>query len=140
MNSALVFVNEAERRIGETHPRAKLTDEEVGLIRDLIEALVAEAKTKRAAYTLAAEKFETSRHNVCSIDLCRRRAQTTAGTKRIAVDADPAPVVADQRTVGQRLRDWDDEYRRKRETRESTGRPLTREELERIVRGEQLPN
>ena len=81
----LVAVNDQGRRIGETHPRAKLTDHEVDLIRDLVESLVSDGKTKKEAYALAAQKFETCWDNVRSIDLCRRRGSAPAKFKRVPV-------------------------------------------------------
>jgi hypothetical protein len=85
MRTKLVTVNEQGRRIGESHPRARLTDEEVDLIRDLVESLVSEGKKKKEAYAIAAEKFDVSPHTVLSIAYCRRRAHTIAGTKRVAI-------------------------------------------------------
>ena len=79
----IVAVNEKGRRIGESHPRAKLSDHEIDLLRELIEELIAEGKGHLEAYRIAAEKFEISEHGAKSIHNCRRRAETIARHKRI---------------------------------------------------------
>lgn len=78
-----VVVNDAGRRIGESHPRAKLKDSEVDLIRDLVESLVEEGKTPTEAYRIAAEKFEITHGHACNVVTCRRRAQIPARAKRV---------------------------------------------------------
>jgi len=92
--SNLVAVNEAGRRIGESHPRAKLTDHEVDLIRDLIEDTVDPATgkvvLKGLSYGEIARKFEVSKGTVFDIVSCRRRAQTPSTFKRVAVPDDIA--------------------------------------------------
>lgn len=86
-------VNEQGRRIGESHPRATLTDHEVELLQtlldertDLIERLAAEGQgwvTIRAvlaatglSYRALAVKFEVSHSLVILIDQGKRRCQT----------------------------------------------------------------
>lgn len=79
----MVAVNDKGRRIGESHPRAKMTDAEVNLLRDMIDELTAKDGMKpMQAYRFLAEKFETSVDNVKSIATYRRRAETMKGAKR----------------------------------------------------------
>lgn len=66
----MVAVNEMGRRIGESHPAARLTDHEVGLIF----ALAEEGMTTRAI----AEKMETPAKTVWDILAGRRRGQAAA--------------------------------------------------------------
>ena len=73
----LVPVDEYGRRIGEGHPRAVLSDDEVELIRQLAEG------PERLTYAAIAEKFETSKGAIHDIVNFRRRASTTAGYKVI---------------------------------------------------------
>lgn len=88
-----VAVNERGRRIGETHPRAKLTDHEIDLIRELAEPeLDAKGKVIQRGLTYAeiAAKFDEegkriAKETVKSIVLCRRRGQTPARAKRIKI-------------------------------------------------------
>lgn len=84
----MVAVNDKGRRIGESHPRAKMTDHEVELLRDFIDERVKEGAKPMQAYREAAEKFETCVDNVKSIATYRRRAETMKGAKR----ADTRPV------------------------------------------------
>lgn len=78
-----VPVDEHGRRIGEGHPRAKLTDEEVELIRQLAEG---DARYPPMSYRVIAEKFEIGVATVYDIVHYRRRASTVAGWKAIRVD------------------------------------------------------
>jgi DNA-directed RNA polymerase specialized sigma24 family protein len=71
----LVLVNDRGRRIGETHPRAKLTDHEVDLIRELAE----EGMTHREI----AAKFDVTKDAIKSIGSYRRRAYTPSRMKRV---------------------------------------------------------
>lgn len=64
----LLAVNDQGRRIGETHWRAKLTDHEVGLVLDLLDAGMSER--------LVAEKMEISRRTVRDYKAAKTRAQT----------------------------------------------------------------
>lgn len=72
-----VVVNERGRRIGESHPRARLTDHEIDLIRELAE--------EGMSYTKIAEKFEgmVSRNSIGEIVRCEKRAQIPARMKRL---------------------------------------------------------
>lgn len=85
-----VAVNERGRRVGETHPRAKLTDHEVDLIRELAEGeLQRNPKSGRwervgaMSYAEIAKKFEVAKDTVESIVLCRRRAHIAIRLKRV---------------------------------------------------------
>lgn len=83
-----VAVNEHGRRIGESHPRAKLTDHEVDLMRELFDELTAAPPRGRglkpmAAYREIAEKFETKTRYAQKIVLCEKRAHTIAGHRRV---------------------------------------------------------
>lgn len=86
----VVPVNERGRRIGEGHPRAKLTDHEIDLIRELAEDTIDPETGKVVLGGLTqrqiAAKFEVSRGTVGDIISCRRRAQTPSGFR--AVDDD----------------------------------------------------
>jgi hypothetical protein len=70
----MIAVNEKGQRIGESHPRAVLTDHEVYLLLEL----------RGEGYTLAwlAAKFEVSRFHVWRIVTGRKRSQTPARFKR----------------------------------------------------------
>lgn len=63
--------------VGETHPRAKLTDHDCDLIRELAEnnELTGE---KGLSYSVIAEKFDCSKSTVRDIIKCRRRYQQPA--------------------------------------------------------------
>ena len=86
MKKDVVAVNERGRRIGESHPRAKLTDHEVDLIRELAE--------EGLTYEDIARKFElpadpktgrptrASRVYIGKLVRCERRGQSIAGHKR----------------------------------------------------------
>lgn len=66
MNKRLVGVNERGLRVGQDHHRAKLTDRDVELIRQLHE--------DGMSYRVIAEKFEVSKMLVCYVCTYRRRA------------------------------------------------------------------
>lgn len=70
----MVAVNENGQRIGESHPRAVLTDHEVTLLLEL----------RDEGYSLAwlAAKFEISRFHTWRICTGRKRSQTAARFKR----------------------------------------------------------
>ena len=54
----IVKINEHGRRIGEAQPRAKLTDHEIDLIRELVAEMLAEGLTQAQAHRRIAEKFD----------------------------------------------------------------------------------
>lgn len=70
-----VPVNDRGLRIGEGHPRARLTDNDVENIRALGETGM--------RYRLIAEKFEVSKWMIGRICRYERRNQTTFGFKQI---------------------------------------------------------
>lgn len=91
----LVKINEQGRRIGESHPRAVLTDHEVGLLialldeRDALIGRMAFDGARRAeidaaliragmSFRLLAEKFEIHKQTVAKIASGARRCQTPA--------------------------------------------------------------
>jgi hypothetical protein len=80
VKKSIVAVNERGRRIGESHPRAVLTDHEVDLIRELAE--------QGLTYGQIAEKFDmpakrSSRVRIGKIVRCEVRAQTVAGHRKV---------------------------------------------------------
>ena len=77
-----VAVNERGHRMGETHPRAKLTDHDVDLIRDLCDDL-RKTMSRRKVAAIVAEKFEISRRYVDAIYYCEKRAQTLGRFKAV---------------------------------------------------------
>ncbi len=82
-NSKEVQVNENGRRIGQSHPRAKLTDHEVDLIRELYEELAGEGMGNHKIAEQIAAKFEVHGRTVLKIVRCERRGQTPARVKRV---------------------------------------------------------
>lgn len=74
----LVGFNEKGSRVGETHHRARLTDHDVDLIRDL--------RDEGLTYQEIADKFEVSKSTVRDIVKCRRRWQRPEKWKRVPVD------------------------------------------------------
>lgn len=68
-------VNERGLRIGESHPRAVLTDHEVGLLLELREA-------EGWSYSRLAKVFEISKGAVAKIVSGQRRCQTPAAFRR----------------------------------------------------------
>jgi len=70
----LVAVNERGRRIGEDHPRAKLSNHEIDLMQELFE----EGMTLREA----AEKFDISKKHASEIRSGKKRAQYPAEFRR----------------------------------------------------------
>lgn len=75
----LVGLNEKGSRVGETHHRARLTDHDVDLIRDLREEY-------GLTYQEIADKFEVSKSTIRDIVKCRRRWQRPESWKRVPVD------------------------------------------------------
>ena len=85
----IVAVDEHGRRVGESHPRAKLTDHEVELIRQLAEGEVmrnAQGRFEKRGLTYAeiAAKFDVATETVKSICLYRKRATAVAKFKRVS--------------------------------------------------------
>lgn len=82
-----VVVNEHGRRIGESHPRARLTDHEIDLIRELAEDEVDEGSgkviRKGMSYREIGKKFEMNFKHVGDIVRCVKRAQIPARAKRV---------------------------------------------------------
>lgn len=75
MVSIRVGVSDTGRRCGETHHRAKLSDHDVDLMRELAEDTLLEDGTilPGLSYGQLAEKFEVSRGTAFDIVKCRRR-------------------------------------------------------------------
>lgn len=76
MKVELVLVNGIGRRIGESHHRALLTDEDIDRIRELHEQ-------HGWGYRRLAVKFDISRSHVRYICLYRMRAQTPESVKTV---------------------------------------------------------
>lgn len=72
-----VKVNANGLRVGEDHPRAKLTDREVDRMRELHEEGVTITELSRM--------FEMSKGSVHDIVNCRRRAETVVGERVVRV-------------------------------------------------------
>lgn len=72
-----IALNENGRRVGESHPRAKLLDEEV----ELVLALLADG----LSYAQVAAKMDVSKSCVAHIATGRRRGQFVARTVRVSV-------------------------------------------------------
>lgn len=85
MPTKLVGVNELGLRVGETHHRAKLTDADVDLIRELYEEthLPDGRVLPGLSYKQIAERFEISKSTVRDIIKCRRRFQFVSRWKRV---------------------------------------------------------
>lgn len=69
MSRLAIAVNEIGRRIGESHPRAKLTDRDIDLIRELHEE-------HGMGYKTIARKFETCHMTIAKICRYEIRCQT----------------------------------------------------------------
>jgi hypothetical protein len=78
--SRLVGVNARGDYVGEDHPRAKLSDAEVDLIRELADPLDGAAPL---SHRQIAEKFCISRGTVGDIVSCRRRAVIPESYRRV---------------------------------------------------------
>lgn len=91
----LVKINERGRRIGESHPRAVLTDHEVGLLLELLDEreavigdllfrgvrqveIAAALTARELSYRHLALKFEIHKQTVAKIAKGERRCQTPA--------------------------------------------------------------
>jgi len=83
----IVTLNDAGRRIGQDHPKAKLTDHEVEMIRQLHD--------EGWGYRRLARVFEVSR--TCIAELCRyeNRAQIVARFRTVRLTEDDGPTVPD---------------------------------------------
>lgn len=80
----IIGVNEDGRRVGEHHHRAKFTDDEIELIRQLRELCNPDG-THQWSYGNIAKAFETSKgviHDICSM---RRRNQFVAHFKTVRI-------------------------------------------------------
>jgi DNA-binding NarL/FixJ family response regulator len=73
----LVALNENGRRIGESHPRAKLLDSEVDQVLALLDSGL--------SYAQVAAKFDVSKSCVAHIATGRRRSQCVQRTVRVSV-------------------------------------------------------
>lgn len=81
----LVGVNEKGLRVGETHHRAKLTDHDIDLIRELHDPTYDDAGNVIApglSYNVLAEKFCCSKSTIRDIVKCRRRFQFVSHWKQ----------------------------------------------------------
>lgn len=82
MDKRTIGVNARGYRVGEDHQRARLTDAEVELIRQLRDG-------DGWTYAALAEKFEVSKSSIFDICQCRRRADLPTRWKVVRVsDAD----------------------------------------------------
>jgi hypothetical protein len=84
--SRLVGVDERGNRVGEDHPRAKLSNAEIDLMFELREP---PAGIKPLSYREIAEKFEVSKGYVSDIlsDRRRRRSSYPVAFRRVAIPA-----------------------------------------------------
>ncbi len=73
----VIALNENGRRIGESHPRAKLLDSEVELVLELLEA--------GFSYAEVALKFDVSKSCIAHIATGRRRSHTVDRLVRVSV-------------------------------------------------------
>ena len=78
MTNELVGLSELHKRCGETHPRARLTDHDVDLIRELHEE-------HGLSYSVLAEKFDSSKSAIADICRYRRRANRPVRWKKVAL-------------------------------------------------------
>ena len=75
-----IRLNDAGRRIGESPPKAILSDHDVTLVLGLVEAGL--------SYREIAEKFEVSKECIAKIASGRRRGQWAARIIRVSVSMD----------------------------------------------------
>jgi hypothetical protein len=73
----LVTLNENGRRIGQSHPRAKLLDSEVDQVLELLDSGL--------SYAQVAAKFDVSKSCIAHIATGRRRGQCVQRTVRVSV-------------------------------------------------------
>jgi hypothetical protein len=83
----IISVNDRGLRIGEDHPKAKLTDHEVDLIREMAEDRDENGRRKWGRRRLA-RKFDVSTWTIRSILDCASRAQIPAAYRTIDSGAD----------------------------------------------------
>lgn len=76
-----IALNQWGRRIGEGHPRARLTDHEIDLMREMHEQHPV-GDPKHLGYKKLARMFEVDRSQVRHICHYRQRAQTAARFKK----------------------------------------------------------
>ncbi len=76
LQTRMVGFNERGSRVGETHHRAVLSDQDVDMIRDLYETGL--------SYRQIADKFEISKSHARDVIKCRRRWQLVQTWKRVA--------------------------------------------------------
>lgn len=84
----MVGISEFGSRVGETHHRAKLTDHDVDLIRELREA-------HGLTYQALADKFDCSKSTIRDICRYRRRWQRPEKWKRVPVADDRSNIGVD---------------------------------------------
>lgn len=72
----LIYLNDQGRRVGQSHPRAKLLDAEVDQVLELLEAGL--------SYAAVAGKFDVSKSCVAHIAKCRRRCQVVVRVVRVS--------------------------------------------------------
>lgn len=72
-----IALNESGRRIGESHPRAKLLDYEVEQVLALLDAGL--------SYAEVARKFDVSKSCIAHIAAGRRRCQTVVRRLRVSI-------------------------------------------------------
>lgn len=82
MKACIVGVNENGQRVGEDHPRAKLTNHEIDLIRELAEERDARGRRVWGRRRLA-RKFDCSTWTIQSILEERCRLQTAVEFRRV---------------------------------------------------------
>lgn len=73
-----VNLNENNRRVGESHPRAKLLDSEVDQVLALVDAGL--------SYAQVASKMDVSKSCIAHIVSGRRRGQTVVRAVRVSVE------------------------------------------------------
>ena len=88
-NYKLVGISEFGSRVGETHHRAKLTDHDVDLIRELREE-------HKLTYEALAEKFECSKSTIRDICRYRRRWQRPDRWKKVALTDERTEIPVDK--------------------------------------------
>lgn len=72
-----ISLNENGKRVGESHPRAKLLDREVDLVLDLLDSGM--------SYAAVAGKMDVSKSCVAHIASGRRRSQVVVRVVRVSV-------------------------------------------------------